>query len=473
MISALVAACGLAVSHGDTASAILARARHVLGMDAPSILLITWREAESHAYESDRMYPPYLTFVNDHRTWLDVATGVQRDSMSGPFGQSSLTLSDDHGVWSAHRASWAITERTRNLDPRLVVHAWSASADVHVAGRCTYRDYERVVLARQGPFGQEQLFVDPKTGFVVTLARVEPHYLWGQIHVEYVYATWLLYGDAVLPTSVTRVVDGDNDITRSLDNVERVSRDSAPSLAMPPSGASTTIETAGFLRPSPIDTIRLGPQTFVLANPGYNEVISLIQDTVYVLDATQGEARARADSQWIGRLFPGHHSIAVVVTDVAWPHVSGVRFWVASGATIISHAASRAFLQKVVARHWHLHPDKLELHPRAMQFVPVHESLAHRDLSLYAIDGIGSENALMVYLPNDAVLWASDYVQTLDSPALYTTEVYAAACRWGLAPTRVVSEHHPVANWSTLVEVVHRQAIADYATACVAAHRRR
>src|SRR5579862_6541544 len=131
MISLLAAAaCALTASHGDDASAILARARRVLAMDAPGILAFTSRDATSHAFESDRMYPPYLTMVDDHSIRLDPSSGVARDSMTGPFGQSSVTVSDDHGVWGERGASWAAAERERALDPRLVVHAWSAAPDV-------------------------------------------------------------------------------------------------------------------------------------------------------------------------------------------------------------------------------------------------------------------------------------------------------------------------------------------------------
>ena len=160
-------------------------------------------------------------------------------------------------------------------------------------------------------------------------------------------------------------------------------------------------------------------------------------------------------------MFPGRHPVALVVTDLAWPHVAGVPFWVASGATIISRDMSRTFLESVIARRWH------------MKFRPVRESLVRPGIGLYAIDGVGSEGALMVYLPNDRALWASDYVQTLEAPALYTTEVYAAACRFALAPTRVVAEHQPVADWSTLVEMVRRQPIADYPAACARERARR
>jgi hypothetical protein len=185
------------------------------------------------------------------------------------------------------------------------------------------------------------------------------------VHVEYVYTSWLLYGtggfgagDVLMPATATRRVDGEDEITRTLIDVARVARDSSPPLSMPDTARASTVETPGFLRPTPLDTVRLGPQTFVLANPGYNEIVSLLHDTVYVLDATQSEAR------------------------------------------------------------------------------------------------------------RDGVLWASDYIQTLDAPALDTTEVYAAACRFSLTPSRVVAQHHPLADWSTVAAVVRRQPIADYPTAC-------
>ncbi len=467
----LLAACTMAGSPADSPSAILARARHVLGMDANggSLIRITSRDVTAHGYESDRMYRPYLTYVDDHVIVLDPATGIERDSSSGAFGQRSVTLDDDHAVWSEQRASWANTEGARALDPRLVIHVWSAASDVHVTGRCSYRDYERVVLTRNGVYGPEHLYVDPKTGFVVKLDRFEPHYLWGQIHVEYVYMTWLLYGaDVLMPMTVTRLVDGDEEVTRTFIDVSRVPRDSAPPVAMPAAGTVSEVVTPGFLRPAPVDTVRLGPNTFVLANPGYNEIVSLLHDTVYVLDATQSEARARTDSAWIGRLFPGRHPVALVVTDLAYPHVAGLRFWVASGATVISRETSRAFLASVVARRWQLHPDKLEslsVRP-ALRFRPVRQTLLGQGIGLYAIDGIGSEGALMVYLPGDGVLWASDYVQQLNGPALYTSEVYAATCRYRIAPHRVVAEHQALADWSTLQAIVQRQPLGDYPVAC-------
>lgn len=63
------------------------------------------------------------------------------------------------------------------------------------------------------------------------------------------------------------------------------------------------------------------------------------------------------------------------------------------------------------------------------------------------IDGIGSEVALMAYLPADKFLWASDYIQTLDEPSLYAAEVIRAAERAGIVPDRFAAEHVPLNSW--------------------------
>ena len=185
-----------------------------------------------------------------------------------------------------------------------------------------------------------------------------------------------------------------------------------------------------------------------------------MRDTVYVFDATQGDIRARADSVWIGRLFPGKHPITVIVTDIAWPHVAGVRFWVATGATIVTHRANRAFLQRVIDRRWTANPDALER--RRGQVTPhlrvVADSLrlGGGDITLFAIDGVASEAALAAFLAPDRFLWASDYVQTLSGPTQYLDETLAAVERMHVSPLRVAAEHLRLSSWEDARRVQQR-----------------
>jgi hypothetical protein len=133
--------------------------------------------------------------------------------------------------------------------------------------------------------------------------------------------------------------------------------------------------------------------------------------------------------------------------------VAGVRFWVAQGATIVSHRESKAFLERVVARRWTRAPDLLEKRRATakLKFTAVDKSL---DLAggvrLFAIDGIGSEGALMAWVPGERFLWASDYIQNVTKPATYTTEVCQAVRRVGIAPENVAAQHIPFTPWQTI-----------------------
>ena len=209
---------------------------------------------------------------------------------------------------------------------------------------------------------------------------------------------------------------------------------------------------AAFLAPSRPDTARVSDNVFVLRNGGYGEVVALDRDTVFVFDATQGEERVRQDSLWIAALFPGHHPVVLVVTDLAWPHVAGVRAWVARGAIVVGHRAARGFLERVVNRRWTLSPDLLERRRAHAVFrfraVTDSMSLAGGDIVVFPIDGVASEVALAAFVRPAKFLWASDFVQDVSAPTQYVDEVAAAVRRVGVSPSVVAAEHMKLIPWS-------------------------
>jgi hypothetical protein len=421
-------------------------------------------------YQSDRPYPPFLSIASQRERWMDLTSRVARTTsrMTG-FGSGSAPattmLSTDQAAFATRDTlvrpvteMFAGSLAARSLDGWIVIADWRAAHDVRVVARCTYREYPRLVLERSGPHGAERLYMDVKSGLPVKLDREEAHYLWGQVRSEFVYATWIATGQMLRPLAVHHLEDGVVETERIDGDVALVSADSAPSLRVPATAAMKP-DLAQFLQPLPVDTERVGNAMLLLRNRGYRHGVVMLRDTVYLLDATQSDARGRLDSAWLDKLYPKRKAVVVVVTDLAWPHIAGVRFWVARGATIVSHASSRAMLERVVARKWTRMPDALELARSKnasavrLKFVPVRDSLslAGGELKLYPIDGISSEGALMAWVPSDRSLWASDYVQTTREPALYTTEVARAAARVGIVPVKVAAEHLGPTDWTRIV----------------------
>jgi hypothetical protein len=454
--------------------ALLQRAWDVMGGAEAAGMLVHYHASASltQNYQSDRMYPPFLDFFQEQESWFNPQTAVERTTVQSSYPlakpQSSVVLTDAERAFSAGENGLQVSPRyvmrPRYLNPWLVIADWSKGGGVNVSGIERYRDFPRTVLVRQTPEGVQRLFLDPKSGFPVKLEFTERHYLWGQRRLEYVYTTWVSAKGVALPGASYLLADGETEISQTIGEVELIAEVSAPSLALPgePERAKDTLPR--FLQALPLEITQIGPTTYILANPGYREVVTKIGDDVFLLDATQGEQRAREDEQQIAKLFPGKHKITVVVTDLAWPHISGLRYWVASGAAVLAHKTAQNFLQSVIDRKWTLAPDFLEQHRKTIKFkftgVDRRYELADGALALHPIDGVGSEGALMAFIPADRFLWASDFIQTVDEPSQYTSEVWKAVQRDGLHPERTAAEHLNLTPWSKIEELQKPQKSA-------------
>jgi hypothetical protein len=411
-------------------------------------------------YQSDRMYPPYLWASRELRLYMDWSRGSQRaEQGAAPNTVAFVSDSARRGAISpratillARRQAQLLDERA--MDPWTVLADWRSAPDVRVAEECMFRDYWRTVLGRGTAEGDERLYLDPKTGFPAKLERREPHYLWGDVNAEYQWSIWtpVKGSKALAPRFAFRMVDGETDEQRELVKYSIVSRDSVGALTLP-------ADAVPGQPPAPAnpDTVRVAANTFLLVTRAYTNVVSLQRDTVFILDAQIGPERAQRDSAWIGKLFPGRHPLVLIVTDLAWPHIAGVRYWIGQGATVVSHPASRAFLERVVSKKWVLQPDVVEQRRAKVHFVfravTGSLALANGDVQLRSIDGAGSEGAIIAFFPNERFLYAGDYIQGggPDSfSATYAREAAAAVTRAAFTPERFAAMHLPLSDWSSL-----------------------
>ncbi len=411
-------------------------------------------------FQSDRMYPPYLWMGWDAKVAMDWEGGTIR--VERAFGPQTMSYLADsirrvaitpRGVMLMPATNSSVIDE-RAMDPWAVLADWRTT-DAQVTGECMYRDYWRTVLTRTTATGAERLFVDPKTGVPIKLERREPHTLWGDVLVEYLWSIWtpVMGSSSLAPQFAFRMVDGEVDDQRTFEAYAAVTRDSAGLMAIPDNAVRLPVPPM-----TGPDTVRVSANTFLLVTRAYTNVITLQRDTVFILDAQTDQQRAAQDSAWIGKLFPGRHPVVLVVTDLAWPHISGVRYWVAQGATVVSHRASRDFLTTVVNRKWTLAPDLLEQRRKsagALRFRAVEGalSLAGGRLEVRPIDGVGSEGGLMVFLPNERFLYAGDYIQgggPGSFSATYAREVAAAVRRAAFSPERFAAMHVGLTDWSAL-----------------------
>jgi hypothetical protein len=460
LVLLLSAVRGLSFQASGDPQAVLKRMFDVTGFGASGKVL-HWHDIQG-VEQNYQSAPPFATVFQSRESWFDPESGVERSSSQsilpshGP-GQAVTSLGGPLAMFAVGASGptpvAGSPTQLRDLNLWAVLADWRGAHDVRLLPDQSFQDYPRTVLARNGALGEERLFVDPKTGFPVKLERQEPHYLWGQVLVEYIYSQWNRASGRSLPMCSARMVDGFKEITRTIGNYDFVDRGETPALNLPAASAPAS-GTDVFLQPLPPKKYDVDAHTFLSRNVGYAEGFALIGDTVYIFDATQGEERARQDLAMIQTAFPGAHRLAVVVTDLAWPHIAGVRFWVANGATVISHRASREFLMRVIERRWTLHPDQLEQRRKdaAFKFIAVDKTYSAEGgkLQLSAIDGIDTEGALIAYLPDSGFLWGSDYVQNTTRPSAYATQVWQAVQRAGFTPKNIAAMHIPITPWNTI-----------------------
>ncbi|MDB4908820.1 MAG: beta-lactamase protein [Gemmatimonadetes bacterium] len=410
--------------------------------------------------QSDRPYEPYIPGAREVNRWYDPATGAQGQQgvarvptpTQYPQQLASLTLSyaGRDTLLAPNPGLHPFDAASLLLNPWLVLAEWRAHAgDARVVQRCTYRDYPRIVLAR----GAERLYLSESDAVPVKLERTEPHYLFGQVKAEYLWSTWwVVRGGGSYPFASFRQFDGTTyeRVGVASNSMSLVPRDSAPRLTLPDAPAMTDRIAIGVQE---ADTVRVDDRTFQLVTRAYTETVTLQRDTVFLLDATSGEQRGRQDSTWIAKLFPGRHPMVLVVTDLAWPHISSVRFWVARGATIVSHRTSEDFIRRVVARRFTLEPDALEKARAStrLSFRAVDDSvrLAGGDVVVHALRGNSTEGALAVWVAPSRYLWAGDYVQP-DPASPYYVDVVRTARALGLSPLKLGAQHMPLTAWSAV-----------------------
>ncbi len=457
-----------AAADSRSADAWLSAARASMEVPDDGVFHFWSMGTQSMDFQSDRTYPPFFSALQSAESWYDPRTGVQRESFTGVFpktgpGEPRTAVTDARTTWVEvegqlrEAASFhAAMAPQREMNPWAVLLDWSRASDVRVAGVCDYRDLPRIVLSRGGAFGPDRLFLDLATALPVKLERIRPHATWGQRHEEILWSTWIATGDGgYFPSAAHQLEDGGIQRERTLGRMEILPRSRSPIPEVPAEAARATEDV--FLAAwsaQPPDTVRQSDHVVVLADQAYNETLVQVGDTVYVLDATLSEKRARQDSALAATLFPDAPNRVVVVTDLAWPHIGGVRFWVARGATVVAHRSARDFLTRLVERRWTHTPDALE-RVRAgasvpFRFVGVDDGLdlAGGKLRLRTIGGRAAFGALLAYVPDDAFLWAGDWIQTTSAQSLYATDVAAAVARAGFEPRRFAAQHVAPGEWA-------------------------
>ena len=183
-------------------------------------------------------------------------------------------------------------------------------------------------------------------------------------------------------------------------------------------------------------------------------------DGIVVLEAPISSgysARVLAEAQ---RRFPGARIKAVISTSDSWPHIGGIREYVAHGVPVYVLDRTLPLLRRLVAAPRTQLPDALARSPRTPRFVPVSAKTVigsgPNRIELYPINGQTTARQMMAYFPGHELLYASDAFQKYDNQYFYPqtiSEVHDAVARQHLNVVTFFMMHMGPTPWRELLNV--------------------
>jgi glyoxylase-like metal-dependent hydrolase (beta-lactamase superfamily II) len=134
---------------------------------------------------------------------------------------------------------------------------------------------------------------------------------------------------------------------------------------------------------------------------------------VTVVEEPFSEERSLAVIAEVKTLVPNKPIRYLINTHHHFDHSSGIRTYVAEGATIITHRINTAFYNQVFKLPRTLSPDRLSLNPKSARFETATEKHVltdgSRSLELHLLQGNPHNPGLfLVYLPKEKLLYQAD-----------------------------------------------------------------
>jgi hypothetical protein len=290
--------------------------------------------------------------------------------------------------------------------------------------------------------------------------------IWGDVTTRAYYSFWWLQDGIHYPLQIDVFRNGLPDRTAAITKIEFNSSSPPDTFAI-----STASRDAFAARPKlTADDRPFGsrppqePAPGIVIIPGpWNSTIVRQQDGTIVLEAPMSSGYSARIIAEAARRFPGVPVKAVITTSDAWPHIGGVREYVARGVPVYAVARTVPLLQRFLSAPRTILPDALAKAPRKPELRLVNAKLAlgagPNRMEIYPLRGETTERQMMVYFPEHKLLYGSDAFQkTPDGKWFYTqtiSEVAAAVEREHLAVETFFMMHMGITPWQDALQALH------------------
>jgi hypothetical protein len=204
--------------------------------------------------------------------------------------------------------------------------------------------------------------------------------------------------------------------------------------------------------------------------PGsWNTTLIRQQDGVIILEAPISSGYSAQVIAEAHKRFPGVPIKAVVTTSDSWPHIAGIREFVAEGVPIYALDLNRPILERLIKGKRTSKPDSLAKSPRDadLHLVSQRTTLGSGSnrMEIIPIRGETSERQMMVYFPDRHLLYGSDPFQPMPDGSYFypqtVTELTDAVKRENLDPKQFFMMHVGPTPWANLAKAIAEAEIRN------------
>ncbi len=197
--------------------------------------------------------------------------------------------------------------------------------------------------------------------------------------------------------------------------------------------------------------------------PGsWNTTLVRQDDGIVIIEAPISSGYSAKVIAEAKRRFPNLPIKAMITTSDSWPHIAGIREYVAQGIPIYALDLNKPILNRIINASYKSKPDDLERSPRQPDFKLVTEKTVlgtgPNRLEIYPIRGETSERQMMVYFPDLKLLYGSDpFQRNQDGTYFYpqtVSELRGAVAREHLEVNTFFMMHVEPTPWTDLPKVI-------------------
>ena len=333
-------------------------------------------------------------------------------------------------------------QQQRLLNPHLILlDALADSAMVSDGGTADVDGVEHHVLIVADVVTDVTLFANAETGLISKLETMENDHWLRDVDLDVTYSDWRDAGGVMFPNEVTIAVNGEvvhhetrssvstnGDVDSALfefpEDAEPVADEGLTQRGQASSQVYQLFSSIGFPQEGPLQTFvnaeEIADGVFFLTGGSHNSLAIEQENGIVLSDAPLYEARSEAIIAWAAEQFPGKSITHVIVSHHHRDHSSGLRTFVANGATIILGEESLDRFSQVFSAPSTIMPDALAENPvdAVIETVPADGMLELADgmhtIVVYPLETSHAADFTITYIPDAEIAWFVDVQPTSD-----------------------------------------------------------